>query len=237
MKDFKEKLIEEANKYNLNITFEMAERFEKYKDLLLKWNEVMNLTAITEEDEIIVKHFIDSLICTRYITNEKNLIDIGTGAGFPGIPLAIYYLNNKKVVLLDSLNKRINFLNDVVENLNLNNVKCIHARAEEYAQKAEYREKYDLVVSRAVAPLNILAEFNTPYINLYGKAIFMKGSNYKEELENSQKAFKTLNMEIQTTEEYLLNDEITHSIIIAKKIDNTPNKYPRIYGKIKKMPL
>ena len=237
MTNFQEKLINKAKEYNIEITEAMAINFEKYMEILLKWNEVMNLTAITEEDDIIIKHFIDSLICTKYISDEKNMIDVGTGAGFPGVPLAIYYNGTKKIVLLDSLNKRINFLKEVVETLELKNVECIHGRAEEMAHKVEYREKYDLVVSRAVAALNVLSEFNSGYIKKNGKAIFMKGSNYKEEVINSDAALNKLNLKIVKREEYYLESDILHSIIVANKEGSTPKTYPRSFGKIKKAPL
>lgn len=236
MDNFKEKLIAEAKNYNLNINEEQAEKFQMYKDLLLEWNKVMNLTAIVDEDDIILKHFIDSLICTRYISEENSIIDIGTGAGFPGIPLAIYY-PNKNIILLDSLNKRINFLNEVKDKLNLKNINCIHARAEELAHDKEFREKYDIAVSRAVAAMNILIEINSAYVKKDGKIIFMKGSNYKEEIEKSKNAMNLLNMKLIAEDEYLLSDDITHSIIVTKKEKNTAEKYPRIFGKIKKQPL
>ncbi len=237
MNNFQNKLIEKAKQYNFNITEKMAVKFEKYMQILLKWNEVMNLTAIVEEDEIIIKHFIDSLFCTKYIKNEEKIIDVGTGAGFPGIPLAIYYNGTKEIVLVDSLNKRVNFLNEVVNALELKTVKCIHARAEELANNTEYREKFDIVVSRAVASLNVLAEFNSGFVKKQGKTIYMKGSNYKEEVNIAKNALNKLNLDIVTQDEYYLESEIMHSIIVANKNNNTPKNYPRSFGKIKKQPL
>ena len=214
----------------------MTEQFEKYKDLLLEWNKVMNLTAITEEDEVILKHFVDSLVCTKYINPNTKIIDVGTGAGFPGLPIAIY-MPNVQITLLDSLNKRVNFLEEVKKNLNLKNVETIHARAEELAHDNNYREKYDYVVSRAVANLATLSEFDLPYIKVNGMAVIMKGSNYKEEIDNAKSALKKLNSKIIKQEEYILEDEIKHSIIQIQKMSKLDNKYPRSFGKIKKMPL
>ncbi|MEG2483916.1 MAG: 16S rRNA (guanine(527)-N(7))-methyltransferase RsmG [Clostridia bacterium] len=237
MENFKEKLIEKAKNYEIELSLAQAESFEKYKNILVEWNKVMNLTAIVEEEEIIVKHFIDSLMCIKYIKPGDSLIDVGTGAGFPGIPLAIYYGSDVKITLLDSLNKRINFLNEVVKQLNLKNVVTIHARAEELSHDANYRETFDVVISRAVAALNILAEFNVPYLKVGGTALFMKGSSIKEELDNAKKAFKVLSLENINIIEYTLEKEILHTIIEAKKSKKNDNKYPRIFGKIKKEPI
>lgn len=236
MSNFREKLYNKAKEYGFELTEEMTEQFEKYKDLLLEWNKVMNLTAITEEDEVILKHFVDSLVCTKYINPNTKIIDVGTGAGFPGLPIAIY-MPNVQITLLDSLNKRVNFLEEVKKNLNLKNVETIHARAEELAHDNNYREKYDYVVSRAVANLATLSEFDLPYIKVNGIAVIMKGSNYKEEIDNAKSALKKLNSKIIKQEEYILEDEIKHSIIQIQKMSKLDNKYPRSFGKIKKMPL
>ena len=236
MSNFREKLYNKAKEYGFELTDEMTEKFENYKDLLIEWNKVMNLTAITEEDEVILKHFIDSLVCTKYIKPNTKIIDVGTGAGFPGLPIAIY-MSNVNITLLDSLNKRINFLEEVKKRLNLKNVETIHARAEELAHDSKYREKYDYVVSRAVANLATLSEFDLPYIKPNGIAVIMKGSNYKEEIENAKSALNKLNSKIIKQEEYFLEDEIKHSIIQIKKNGKLDNKYPRSFGKIKKMPL
>lgn len=236
MSNFREKLYNKAKEYGFELTEKMTEQFEKYKDLLLEWNKVMNLTAITEEDEVILKHFVDSLVCTKYINPNTKIIDVGTGAGFPGLPIAIY-MPNVQITLLDSLNKRVNFLEEVKKNLNLKNVETIHARAEELAHDNNYREKYDYVVSRAVANLATLSEFDLPYIKVNGMAVIMKGSNYKEEIDNAKSALKKLNSKIIKQEEYILEDEIKHSIIQIQKMSKLDNKYPRSFGKIKKMPL
>lgn len=236
MSNFKEKLYKKAKEYGFELTDVMLEQFENYKNLLLEWNKVMNLTAIVEEDDVILKHFVDSLICSKYLKSNTKIIDVGTGAGFPGLPIAIY-MPEVSVTLLDSLNKRINFLEEVKKTLKLENVETIHARAEELAHDVNYREKYDYVVSRAVANLAVLSEFDLPYIKVNGKAVIMKGSNYKEEIENAKSALKILNCKIVNQEEYFLEDEIKHSIIEIIKNKKIDNKYPRAFGKIKKRSL
>lgn len=154
--EFIEYLIRFAEKQGINISEDKANMLYIYKQLLLEWNEKINLTAITEDDDIIVKHFVDSLLSTKFVLEGMKIIDVGTGAGFPGIVLAIYYGKEINITLLDSLNKRINFLNDVIKKLELDNVKAIHGRAEEMAHNIEYREKYDVAIARAVAPLNVI---------------------------------------------------------------------------------
>ncbi len=237
MSDFKTKLYQKSKEYGFELTEKMLNDFEIYKNLLIEWNKVMNLTAITDEDEIILKHFVDSLFCTKYIKNNTKIIDVGTGAGFPGLPIAIYMQDKVEVTLLDSLNKRINFLNEVKQKLELNNVITIHARAEELSHDEKYREKYDHVVSRAVANLAVLSEFDLPYLKVDGIAVIMKGSNYKEEIQNAKNALVKLNSKIILQEEYFLEDEIKHSIIQIKKNKKIDLKYPRVFGKIKKSPL
>ena len=182
--NFNDNLKRLLNEINVDITEKQILKFYEYMNLLLEWNEKINLTAITEQNEIILKHFVDCLTIQKYIENNNNIVDIGTGAGFPGIPLAI--MNNKnKFVLVDSLNKRINFLNDVKEKLELENVDAIHSRAEEFCQNKMYREKFDIAVSRAVANLSVLAEYLLPAIKVGGKVICMKGSKIDEELNDA----------------------------------------------------
>lgn len=160
---FSKELIEKAKKVNIEIDDKKEEQFYNYMKLLLEWNEKINLTAITEQNDIILKHFIDSITINKYIEQSNSIIDIGTGAGFPGIPLKIMN-QNKKITLVDSLNKRINFLNEVCKEISLENIQCIHARAEELASDLEYRENYETVVSRAVARLNVLIEYMLPFV-------------------------------------------------------------------------
>ena len=205
-------------------------------NLLLEWNEKINLTAIIDPKEIILKHFVDSLTIAKYIKDDEKLIDVGTGAGFPGIPLSIVK-ENTDIVLLDSLNKRINFLEEVKENLKLENITTIHGRAEEFGKNKKERETYDIATSRAVAPLNILLEYLLPLVKVGGKAICMKGSNI-EEIENARNALEILGGKIEKIEEITLpNSDIKRNIIIVKKVKNTPSKYPRKPGTPSKEPI
>lgn len=235
--NFNDNLKRLLNEINVNITEKQILKFYEYMNLLLEWNEKINLTAITEQNEIILKHFVDCLTIQKYIENNNNIVDIGTGAGFPGIPLAI--MNNKnKFVLVDSLNKRINFLNDVKEKLELENVDAIHARAEEFCQNKMYREKFDIAVSRAVANLSILAEYLLPAIKVGGKVICMKGSKIDEELNDAKFALKELGGNVILREEFCLpGTDMKRNIIIVKKIKETPKKYPRKSGLPAKQPL
>lgn len=234
--EFYEKMKSLSNNIDIEITKSQVEKFYIYMIQLLEWNKKINLTAIEDQDEIILKHFIDSLTIERYIKNAKSIIDIGTGAGFPGIPIAIIN-NNINITLLDSLNKRIKFLNNIIQKLELNNVIAIHGRAEDIAKLEEYREKFDIVTSRAVAPFNILLEYMLPFNKVNGKSISMKGSNI-EEIENSSKALNELGGKIESIEKINLpNTEIQRNIIIIEKIKKTPNKYPRKAGVPKKEPL
>lgn len=235
-KEFFEKINNLANDINVEITDSQIEKFYIYMYRILEWNKKINLTAIEDEDEIILKHFIDSLTIQKYIKNCKNMIDIGTGAGFPGIPIAI--VNDQiNITLLDSLNKRINFLNDVIQELKLDNVVAIHGRAEDIAKLKTYREKYDVVTSRAVAQLNILLEYMLPFNKLNGKTISMKGSNI-EEIKDATNALNELGGKIEKIENIVLpNTNIQRNIIIVEKIKETSKKYPRKAGIPKKEPL
>jgi len=238
--DFINLLMFKCNENNIQIDYDRAEQLYIYKELLLDWNEKINLTAITEDEDIVVKHFVDSLLCLKYINKGHSIIDVGTGAGFPGIVLAIYFSGDVKITLLDSLNKRITFLDDVISKLELKNIETIHGRAEEVAHKEEYREKYDVAIARAVAPLNILLEYLSGYVKKYGKCICMKSMNVDEEMENSKKAAKTFNLALEINENIKLNhkdEQIIRNIIVYNKIDHINNKYPRSFCKIKKSPL
>lgn len=234
--EFYEKMKSLSNNIDIEITKSQVEKFYIYMIQLLEWNKKINLTAIEDQDEIILKHFIDSLTIEKYIKNAKNIIDIGTGAGFPGIPIAIIN-NNINITLLDSLNKRIKFLNNIIQKLELNNVIAIHGRAEDMAKLEEYREKFDIVTSRAVAPFNILLEYMLPFNKVNGRSISMKGSNI-EEIENSSKALNELGGKIESIQKINLpNTEVQRNIIIIEKIKKTPNRYPRKAGVPKKEPL
>ena len=237
MEFFKKRFLELANKININLTEDQIDKFYKYMKLLLEWNEKINLTAITDENEIVLKHFVDSLKSLKYIKENDNIIDVGTGAGFPGIPIAIM-MPNTKITLLDSLNKRINFLNEVIKELNLKNVETIHSRSEDCGKDILYREKYDISIARAVANLSTLSEYLLPFVKIDGKMICMKGSEVEEELNNSKYAIKELGGEISLQDEFCLPDtDIKRNIIVIKKIKYTPKLYPRKAGLPSKEPL
>lgn len=235
LEEFSSKLKEKLNNINIKINNEQAQKFYEYMNLLLEWNEKINLTAITEPNEVILKHFIDSATILKYIEDDMKIVDVGTGAGFPGIPLNI--INAKaKYILVDSLNKRINFLNEVIDKLKLENINTVHSRIEDFAKN--HKECYDIATSRAVASLNILLEYLLPLVKVGGMCICMKGSNVKEEIENSNKALEILGGKIEKVEEIILpNSDIARNIIIVRKIKNTPNKYPRKAGIPSKEPI
>lgn len=235
--EFKEKLKTEARAVKIDLNNNQLEAFYKYKEILLSWNEKINLTAITDEKEIITKHFIDSLTIAKHIKENAKIIDIGTGAGFPAIPIKI--LNkNLDITLVDSLNKRVEFLKILVDELKLKNIKIIHSRAEDLSIKEEYREKYDIVLSRAVAAMNVLAEYLIPFAKLKGICICMKGKNYKEELKTSKKAIDLLGGKLEEPEETSLpGTEEQRTIIIITKQNYTPRQYPRKAGTASKTPI
>ena len=235
--NFNKKLEEKLKLIDINISEIEIENFKIYMELLLEWNEKINLTAITNEDDMILKHFVDSLTIKKYMSENEKIIDIGTGAGFPGIPLAIMNKNNE-ITLMDSLNKRIVFLNDVIDKLKLTNVKAIHSRAEELARNKTYREKYDVAVSRAVANLSTLVEYMLPFVSVGGKCICMKGPNIEEELKNAKNAIKELGGEIIKIENFKLPEsDNERNIVIIKKIKETSSKYPRKSGTPSKEPI
>ena len=229
--------VQRLKDFNIKINDEQIKKFMNYMNLLLEWNEKINLTAITQPEEVKLKHFVDSLTVLKYINDDDKVIDIGTGAGFPGIPLKIMK-ENTKITLLDSLNKRINFLNIVIETLNLRNIQAIHGRAEEIARNKLYREKYDVAISRAVANLSTLTEYMLPFVKVGGKCICMKGANVNEELERAQNAIKELGGEIERVDNFYLSDnDNERNIIVIKKVKETNPKYPRKAGTPSKEPL
>lgn len=228
--------IEEMFKsFGLTLDEEMYRNFDFYAELLVSWNEKINLTAITDPFGITEKHFLDSLAVFKddIIPQNSSVIDVGTGAGFPGIPMKIYR-NDLNVTLLDSLNKRINFLTEVSNKLSLG-MNCIHSRAEDGAKKADLREKFDIATARAVAPLPILCEYCLPYVKIGGKFVALKGPN--EEAKDSFTAYRTLGAEISDVKEYELPCGDKRQIIVYNKIKETPKKYPRNPSQIDKKPL
>lgn len=216
-----------SRKLNIDLTNEQVEQFEGYQNLLLEWNEKINLTAITEENDIIIKHFIDSMTVSKYFKGNDKVIDVGTGAGFPGVPLKIVD-KTLKITLLDSLNKRINYLNDVIEKLRFDNVETIHGRAEELSRNSKYREQYDVATARAVANLKTLSEYCLPFVKVGGYFVCMKGSDIEEELSNAKSHIEVLGGKIEEIENFVLPDtDMKRNIIVIKKIKNTDKKYPR----------
>lgn len=235
--EFFNKMQEKSKFINIDFSVEQLEKFYRYMELLIEWNEKINLTAIIEPEEIILKHFIDSLTIYKDLKKAKSFVDVGTGAGFPGIPIAI--LNNAlKVTLVDSLNKRLIFLQEVIKELNLNNVELVHARAEEFGQNKKYREKFDIATSRAVANLATLSEYLIPLVKINGKCLCMKASDANEEISQAQKAIELLGGKITNVEEFNLpQSDIGRTIIIIDKIKMTPNKFPRKAGTPSKEPI
>lgn len=214
-------------------------QFYKYYELLMEWNKVMNLTAITEYNEVVDKHFVDSLSIEKAVDLSKidRVIDIGTGAGFPGIPIKIVY-PHLHIILLDSLNKRVNFLNTVINELGLNNIEAVHGRAEDIAKKKEYREQFDLCVSRAVANLATLSEYCIPFVKKNGMFVSYKSGNIDEEVKKSSNAVKILGGSVEEIVKFQLqNTHLKRALVKIKKVNNTSKKYPRKAGMPGKEPL
>lgn len=223
----------------LSIDKDKMEKLLIFKDSLLEWNEKINLTSITEEKEIFIKHFIDSATCLKsgMIKPGSKAIDVGTGAGFPGMVLKILR-DDISMTLLDSLKKRVVYLEETSRKLALNQVDIIHGRAEEFGAKKGYREQFDIALSRAVAPLNVLSEYCLPYLKKGGYFLCQKGPSYKDELEEARKALELLGGSLDNIEEHQLPySDITHYVLVIKKIENTPTKYPRKPGKPAASPI
>lgn len=218
---------------------DIESRFVLYRDVLKEWNQKINITSIDDDEDIYLKHFIDSVLLLNEdnINENKKIIDVGTGGGFPGLPLKIVN-DNYKVTLLDSLRKRIDFLSEVIKLLDLKDVKLIHGRAEDYGQNKEHRENYDICVSRAVAPLNVLSEYCIPFVKVGGYFVAFKSDNISQEISDSDNAIKKLGGKIKEIKRiYLPGTDIIRKIVIIEKIDTTNIRYPRKAGKPGKDPL
>ena len=227
---FEKELLEKLELINIKLNEKQVQEFYNYMNLLISWNEKINLTAIIDPKEIIVKHFMDSLVVKKHLRPKDIVADIGTGAGFPGVPLKIVCKENK-FVLIDSLNKRINFLNEVIRENQLNLIDAVHSRAEDIGHDKNYREKFDIVLSRAVAKLNVLAEYMLPLVKVNGKCICLKGPNIKEEIEEAKNAINILGGKITNIEEYKLpGTDIERTLIEITLEKPMPSKYPRKAG-------
>ena len=229
---------EGLNNLNINLSNDQMQQFIDYYEMLIEYNKVMNLTAITDFNEVIHKHFIDSLSLVKVLSLEsERVLDLGTGAGFPGIPIKIAF-PEVEIVLLDSLNKRVNFLNEVIQKLNLNKISTVHGRAEDFGRSDKYRETFDLCVSRAVAKLSSLSEYCLPYIKPGGYFVSYKSGQVKDEMVLAEKALKILGANIEKVSTFTLPDtDIERSLVVIHKTTKTPNKYPRTAGKPTKDPL
>jgi len=235
----KEILISGAKNYGIELDDEKVEKFLKYIQLLKNWNEKINLTAITEDVEIIKKHFLDSIsiVKSNLINDDISIIDVGTGAGFPGIPIKIIKPNTR-VVLLDSLQKRVNFLNEVIQELKLEGIEAVHSRAEDAARSEKYREKFDIATARAVAHMSILTEYCMPFVKVNGHFVALKGPSIEEEINESKNAIGTLGGRLEKIIETTIPEyDVNHKLIIVEKIKATDKKYPRKPSQIEKKPI
>lgn len=232
-------LREGLEQLNIEADKKTLEKLINFKDILLEWNEKINLTAITDEREIYIKHFLDSATClsTGYIKDNDKIIDIGTGAGFPGLVLKILK-DNIDITLLDSLKKRMKYLEEAVSKLGVGKLDIIHGRAEEYGVKNGQRESYDIALSRAVASLNVLSEYCIPFVKVGGLFLCQKGPNYSDELKEAEKAINILGGKVEDIKKYILPySDIAHYIIVIRKLSSTPTKFPRKPGKPSSSPI
>lgn len=228
-----------AENENFDFNEEIYNKYIKYKELIKEWNKKINLTAITEDEQIIKKHFIDSIKVFKFkeLRNCETIMDIGTGGGFPGIPMKIINPNSN-MVLLDSLNKRVKFLDEVIANLKLTDITTLHGRAEDYAKQKEYRENFDAVVSRAVANMAVLSEFCLPYVKVGGYFVALKGPAIEEELKSAKNAISILGGKLEEIIEVdVEGTDLKHNLVVVKKVKSTPKQYPRKAGTASKKPL
>lgn len=233
--------VENLKEFQIDISKEQINQFIRYYEILVEWNSFMNLTAITDFDEVIKKHFVDSVSLVKAVPDirekEYTLIDIGTGAGFPGIPLKIIF-PHLKILLLDSLNKRISFLNEVIGKLELSEIDAVHGRAEDYAKKKEFRESFDICVSRAVANLSTLSEYCIPFVKQNGFFVSYKSEKISEEFDSASRAIKILGGSYERQVEFYLPDsDIYRNLLVIKKEKTTPSRYPRKAGLPSKEPI
>ena len=241
METFKKLMEDGLSELSIQLTEEQLSQFYQYYEMLVEWNKFMNLTAITDLEDVVTKHFVDSLSLLKAVPDlgveEKTILDVGTGAGFPGIPLKIAF-PNLKITLLDSLNKRINFLNEVIDTLNLEKICAIHGRAEDFGRDKEHREQYDYCVSRAVANLSTLSEYCMPYVKIGGVFIPYKSGKIEEELSEAKGAVKLLGGKVEQVITFMLPKlDVERSFVIIQKREGTSKKYPRRAGLPSKEPL
>lgn len=235
-KEFEKIFVEECQKNKIMCIYDLIPNFYDYMNGIIKWNEKINLTSITDPKEFIVKHFIDSLSILEYMKSGDKVIDIGTGAGFPGMPLKIAS-RRLKVTLVDSVNKKLNAIREITDEMGIRDVEIVHGRAEDLGNNKEYREKFDIATTRAVSNLSTLAEYMLPLLKIGGKAICMKGPNYEEELKEADKAIKTLGGKLEKIDNLKISGELERNIIIILKIRPTPSGFPRTQGKPLKSPI
>ena len=232
---FEDKLKEIFLKNGFVLSDEKIEKFKTFYELLLDWNQRFNLTTITSEEDVIIKHFLDSVIASDLLKDKSLIIDIGAGAGFPSIPLKI--MNpSLKITLVDSVNKKVIFLNEIIEKLKLLNIEALHFRIEDLAKTQNYHESFDYVVARAVASLNTLCEYSLPFLKTGGTCVFYKAENIDEEITNSKNAIKVLGGELKEIKRYEF-ENLLRSVILIKKVHLTPSKYPRDKNKPRTNPL
>lgn len=233
-----EKLMAAGEKCGIAINQEQSRLMILYMEKLLVMNEKINVTRITDEDEFIEKHLIDSLTCLQFIDKKnKSILDIGTGGGFPGVPLAIM-LPDVEITMMDATGKKLRVIENICQEIGIRNVEFLHGRAEEFGRDPAYREGYDCIVSRAVANLCLLSELCLPLVKKGGQFIALKGKNYLDEMDEGEKAIKVLGGKITGIEScLLLQSDLVHVIILVEKVKNTPDKFPRTFGKIKKEPF